>query len=53
MVLTPKSGDIRSPMMAAAELFADDFMEDIEDLPLQQMALGGPFPTPMLNLYTH
>ena len=35
VVLTPKKGGILSPMTAAAELFTDDFMEDVEDLPLQ------------------
>lgn len=37
VVLTPKSGDMPSPMMAAAELFADDFMEGVEDLRLQEV----------------
>jgi len=36
VVLTPKGNDMLSSMMAAVDLFTDDFMEGIEDLPLQE-----------------
>ena len=36
VVLTPKNGDMLASMLAAADLFTDDFMEGIDDLPLQE-----------------
>ena len=36
VVLTPKGNDMLSSMMAAVDLFTDDFMESYEDLPLQE-----------------
>ena len=36
VVLTPVKSDMFTSMMAAADLFTDDFMEDVEDLPLQE-----------------
>ena len=36
VVLTPKDNDMLSSMMAAVDLFTDDFMEGIGDLPLQE-----------------
>jgi len=38
VVLTPKGNDMLSSMMAAVDLFTDDFMEGVEDLPLQERA---------------
>jgi len=38
VVLTPKENDMLSSMMAAVDLFTDDFMEGVEDLPLQERA---------------
>lgn len=38
VVLTPKDGGMLASMMAAAEMFTDDFMEGVEDLPLQERA---------------
>ena len=38
VVLTSKENDMLSSMMAAVNLFTDDFMEDVEDLPLQERA---------------
>jgi len=38
VVLTPKENDMLSSMMAAVDLFTNDFMEGIEDLPLQERA---------------
>ena len=38
VVLTPKENDMLSSMMAAVDLFTDDFREDIGDLPLQERA---------------
>ena len=40
VVLTPKGNDMLSSMMAAADLFTDDFMEGVEDLPLQERAVA-------------
>ena len=39
VVLMLKKGGILSPMTTAAELFTDDFMENIGDLPLQDRLL--------------
>lgn len=39
VVLTPKGNDMLSSMMAAVDLFTDDFMEGVEDLPLQERAV--------------
>ena len=36
VVLTSKKSDMLASMLAAADLFTDDFMEGIEDLPLQE-----------------
>ena len=36
VVLTPKKSDMLASMLAAADLFTDDFMEGVEDLPLQE-----------------
>ena len=38
VVLTPKENGMPSSIMAAAELFTDDFMEGVEDPPLQEKA---------------
>ena len=38
VVLTPKENDMLSSMMAAVDLFTNDFMEGIVDLPLQERA---------------
>ena len=38
VVLTPKGNDMLSSMMAAVDLFTEDFMEGVEDLPLQERA---------------
>ena len=40
VVLTPKGNDMLSSMMAAVGLFTDDFMEGVEDLPLQERAVA-------------
>lgn len=40
VVLTPKGNDMLSSMMAAVDLFTDDFMEGVEDLPLQERAIS-------------
>jgi antitoxin VapB len=40
VVLTPKGNDMLSSMMAAVDLFTDDFMEGVEDLPLQERAVA-------------
>lgn len=40
VVLTPKGNDMLSSMMAAIDLFTDDFMEGVEDLPLQERAVA-------------
>ena len=40
VVLTPKENDMLSSMMAAVDLFTDDFMEGVEDLPLQERAVA-------------
>ena len=36
VVLAPKNNGIFASMLAAADLFADDFMEGVKDLPLQE-----------------
>ena len=36
VVLTPKGDDMIASMLAAADLFTDDFMEGVRDLPLQE-----------------
>ncbi|HAM14794.1 MAG TPA: AbrB/MazE/SpoVT family DNA-binding domain-containing protein [Eggerthellaceae bacterium] len=36
VVLTPKNNDMFTSMLASAGLFTDDFMEGVEDLPLQE-----------------
>ena len=36
VILMPKNGDRLASMMAATELFTDDFMEDAHDLPIQE-----------------
>ena len=38
VIITPKNGDMRASMVAAAEMFTDDFMEGVGDLPLQERA---------------
>ena len=40
VVLTPKGNDMLSSMMAAVDLFTDDFMEGVEDLPLQERTVA-------------
>ena len=40
VVLTPKGNNMLSSMMAAVDLFTDDFMEGVEDLPLQERAVA-------------
>ena len=40
VVLTPKGNDMLSSMMAAVDLFTDDFMEGVEDLPPQERAVA-------------
>ena len=40
VVLTPQGNDMLSSMMAAVDLFTDDFMEGVEDLPLQERAVA-------------
>ena len=40
VVLTPKGNDMLSSMMAAVDLFTDDFMEGVEDLPLQESVVA-------------
>ena len=40
VVLTPKGNDMLSSMMAAVDLFTDDFMEGVEYLPLQERAVA-------------
>ena len=40
VVLTPKGHDMLSSMMAAVDLFTDDFMDGVEDLPLQERAVA-------------
>ena len=36
VVLTPKSNGMFTSVLASAGLFTDDFMEGVEDLPLQE-----------------
>ena len=36
VVLTPKSNGMFTSMLASANLFTDDFMEGVGDLPLQE-----------------
>lgn len=36
VMLIPKNSEMLSTMLAAAGKFTDDFMEDVEDLPLQE-----------------
>lgn len=36
VMLVPKNSDMLATMLAAVGKFTDDFMEDVEDLPLQE-----------------